>query len=124
MAFNKDKFISQATAQGMAESQAEFLADQMSLQDDRQSTLDNLEHKLRTELTGKINDLRGDMEARAMVTRTQMDDLTRDFARMEARVEGTLKSALGGLRRAHYASSAFNTLTTLSAVIILFWWLR
>ena len=31
MAFDKDKFISQATAGGMAESQAAFLADQMDL---------------------------------------------------------------------------------------------
>ena len=106
MPFDKDKFISQATAGGMAESQAAFLADQMSLQDDRQSALDNLEHKLRTELTGKINDLRGDMEARAMVTRTQMDGLTRDFGKIEARVEGALKTALGRLRRAHYTGSA------------------
>ena len=115
MAFSKDKFISQATAQGMAESQAEFLADQMDLR--------ALEERLRTEFTNSIHGLDSKIEDRATLARVQIDDLGRDFARMETRVEGTLKSALGGLRRAHYASSAFNTLTTLSAVTFLLWWL-
>ena len=124
MAFDKDKFISQATAGGMAESQAVFLADQIHLRDIGPEDLDALEDRLRTEFTNAIHVMDGKIEDRATLARVQIDDLARDFFRIEARVEGTLKSALGGLRRAHYASSAFNTLTTLSAIIILFWWLR
>lgn len=123
MAFSKDKFISQATAQGMAESQAEFLADQMDLRAVGPEDLRALEERLRTEFTNSIHGLDSKIEDRATLARVQIDDLGRDFARMETRVEGTLKSALGGLRRAHYASSAFNTLTTLSAVTFLLWWL-
>ena len=124
MAFDKDKFISQATAGGMAESQAAFLADQMDLRAVGPEDLLALEERLRTEFTNSIHVMDSKIEDRATLARVQIDDLARDFARMEARVEGTLKGALGGLRRAHYASSAFNTLTTLSAIIILFWWLR
>lgn len=124
MVFDKDKFISQATAGGMAESQAAFLADQMDLRAVAPEDLHALEERLRTEFTNSIHVMDGKVEERATLARVQIDDLARDFVRMEARVEGTLKSALGGLRRAHYAGSAFNTLTTLSAIIILFWWLR
>ena len=124
MAFDKDKFISQATAGGMAESQAAFLADQMDLRAVGPEDLHALEERLRAEFTNSIHVMDSKIEDRATLARVQIDDLARDFARMEARVEGTLKTALGGLRRAHYASSAFNTLTTLSAIIILLWWLR
>ena len=124
MALDKDKFISQATAGGMAESQAAFLADQMDLRAVGPEDLHALEERLRAEFTNSIHVMDSKIEDRATLARVQIDDLARDFARMEARVEGTLKTALGCLRRAHYASSAFNTLTTLSAIIILLWWLR
>ena len=124
MPFDKDKFISQATAGGMAESQAAFLADQMDLTSAGPADLTALEDRLRGEFSQSMHNLQGDMEERAMLARVQIDDLGRDFGRMEARVEGTVKSSFTSLRRAHYASSAFNTLTTLSAIIILFWWLR
>ena len=124
MAFDKDKFISQATAGGMAESQAAFLADQMDLRAVDPEDLHALEDRLRTEFSKSIHVMESKIEDRATLARVQIDDLGHDFARMEARVEGTLKTALGRLRRAHYASSAFNTLTTLSAIIILLWWLR
>jgi len=124
MPFDKDKFISQATAGGMAESQAAFLADQMDLRAVGPEDLRALEERLRTEFTNYIHLMDSKIEDRATLARVQIDDLGHDFARMEARVEGTLKTALGRLRRAHYASSAFNTLTTLSAIIILLWWLR
>lgn len=58
-----------------------------------------------------------------MLTRVQMDHLTRDFGKMEARVECSLRGSSVALQRALYASSAFNTLTTLSAVtFLLLWW--
>ena len=123
MAFDKDKFISQATAGGMAESQAIFLADQMDMRVVSPDDLLALESRLRTEFTNSIHVMEGKIEDRATLARVQIDDLGHDFARMEARVEGTLKSALRAFRRAHYASSALNTLTTLSAIIILLWWL-
>ena len=123
MAFDKDKFISQATAGGMAESQAAFLADQMDLRAVDPEDLHALEDRLRTEFSKSIHVMESKIEDRATLARVQIDDLGHDFARMEARVEGTLKTALGRLRRAHYASSAFNTLTTLSAVTVLLWWL-
>lgn len=122
MPFDRDKFISQATAGGMAETQAEFLADQMDLRVVGPEDLRALEERLRTEFTSSIHAMDGKIEERATLARVQIDDLTRDFARMEARVEGTLKNALGALRRTHYASSAFNTLTTLSVVTLLLWW--
>ena len=83
-----------------------------------------LEERLRAEFTNSIHVMDSKIEDRATLARVQIDDLARDFVRMEARVEGTVKSSFTSLRRAHYASSAFNTLTTLSAIIILFWWLR
>ena len=82
-----------------------------------------MEERLRGELTSTADALRGEAEARALVTRVQMDDLTKDFAKMEARVEGSLRSSFVALQRALYASSAFNTLTTLSAVTFLLLWL-
>ena len=124
MAFDKDKFISQATAGGMAESQAAFLADQMDLRAVAPEDLHALEDRLRTEFSKSIHVMESKIEDRATLARVQIDDLGHDFARMEARVEGTPKGALSGLRRAHYASSAFNTLTTLSAVTVLLWCLR
>ena len=124
MPFDKNEFITQATAGGMAESQAEFLANQMDLRAVDPEDLHALEDRLRTEFSKSIHVMESKIEDRATLARVQIDDLGHDFARMEARVEGTLKTALGRLRRAHYASSAFNTLTTLSAIIILLWWLR
>lgn len=123
MAFDKDKFINQATAGGMAEAQAEFLADQMDLRGVDPEDLRALEERLRTEFTNSIHALESNVEERATLARVQIDDLARDFARMEARVEGTLKGVLSGLRRAHYTSTALNTLTTLSAITVLLWWL-
>jgi hypothetical protein len=123
MPFDKDKFINQATAGGMAESQASFLADQMDLSSSGPADLTALEDRLRGEFDGSIHDVKKDMDERAMLARVQFDDLARDFARMEARVEGTVKSSFTSLRRAHYTSSAFNTLTTFSAVTVLLWWL-
>lgn len=123
MAFDKDKFISQATAGGMAESQAEFLADQMELRAVGPEDLRALEDRLRNEFTNSIHVLESDVIERATLARVQIDDLARDFIRMEARVEGQLKTSLSALRRALYASSAFNTLTTLSAVTFLLLWL-
>ena len=124
MPFDKNEFITQATAGGMAESQAEFLANQMDLRAVDPEDLHALEDRLRAEFSKSIHVMESKIEDRATLARVQIDDLGHDFARMEARVEGTLKGALSGLRRAHYASSAFNTLTTLSAVTVLLWWLR
>ena len=123
MPFDKDKFISQATAEGMAEAQAEFLADQMDIRGVGPEDLRALEERLRTEFTSAIHAMDGKIEEGATLARVQIDDLARDFTRMEARAEGTLKGALSGLRRAHYTSSALNTLTTLSVATLLLWWL-
>ena len=123
MPFDKDQFISQATAGGMAEKQAEFLADQIGMRAVGQADLVAIENRLRGELTNELDGLRSDMDTKSVLTRVQIDDLTAKFARMEARIEGTLKSSFVALRRAHYASSAFHTLTTLSVVILLLWWL-
>lgn len=124
MPFDKDEFITQATAGGMAESQAEFLANQMDLCAVDSEDLHALEDRLRTEFSKSIHVMESKIEDRATLARVQIDDLGHDFARMEARVEGSIRSGFGSLRRAHYTSSAFNTLTTLSAVTVLLWWLR
>ena len=123
MPFDKDKFISQATVGGMNESQATFLADQMGMQSLGQADLEGLERKLRSEFGILIGELRSEVEYGATLTRVQVDDLGKDFIRMEARVEGHLKTSFTSLQRTLYASSAFNTLTTLSAVTFLLLWL-
>lgn len=123
MTFDKDKFITRAIASGMAESQALFLAEQTNLEAVGPDDLKALEGRLRGEFTASINAMQGDIDESAMLARVQFDDLARDFARMEARVEGTVKSSFTSLRRAHYTSSAFNTLATFSAVTVLLWWL-
>ena len=123
MPFDKDKFISQATVGGMNESQATFLADQMGMQSLGQADLECLERKLRSEFGILIGELRSELEHGATLTRVQVDDLGKDFIRMEARVEGHLKTSFTSLQRTLYASSAFNTLTTLSAVTFLLLWL-
>lgn len=123
MPFDKDKFINQAKAEGMAESQAVFLAEQLNATSSDPADLLALEERLRGEFNSSIYALQTGFDERAMLARVQIDDLGRDFARMEARVEGTMKSSFGSLRRAHYTSSAFNTVTTLSAVtFLLLWW--
>ena len=108
----------------MAESQAELLFNHMDLRAVGPEDLQALETRLRAEFSKSIYALEGNVDERATLARVQLDDLGRDFARMEARVEGSMRSGFGSLRRAHYTSSAFNTLTTLSTVTVLLWWLR
>ena len=123
MPFDKDKFITQARAGGIEENQAEFLAEQMDAKTVQPEDLQALENRLRSQLTDTADALRDEAEARAVLARVQMDDLTKDFSKMEARVEGSLRNSFVALQRALYASSAFNTLTTLSAVTFLLLWL-
>lgn len=123
MGFDKDKFISRARAEGMEEHQAAFLAEQMDISSVNPNDLSALENKLRDEFNASIHDLRSEIDQRATLARVQVDDLKADFSKMEARVEGNLKTGLLALQRALLTSSAFNALTTLSAVTFLaFWW--
>lgn len=123
MGFDKDKYISWARAEGMEEHQAAFLAEQMDISSVNPNDLSALENKLRDEFNASIHDLRSEIDQRAMLARVQVDDLKADFSQMEARVEGNLKTGLLALQRALLTSSAFNALTTLSAVTFLaFWW--
>ena len=123
MGFDKDKFISRARAEGMEEHQAALLAEQMDISSVNPNDLSALENKLRDEFNASIYDLRSEIDQRATLARVQVDDLKADFSKMEARVEGNLKTGLLALQRALLTSSAFSALTTLSAVTFLaFWW--
>ena len=81
MPFDKDKFITQARAGGIEENQAEFLAEQMDAKTVQPEDLQALENRLRSQLTDTADALRDEAEARAVLARVQMDDLTKDFSK-------------------------------------------
>ncbi len=123
MTFDKKKFIIGAKQTGMAEMQAMFLAEQIELRGSSVEDLDALEDKLRNEFNASIFTLREDADTRATLARVQLDDLGKDFLRMEARVEGSLKSNKTDVTRAIYANSALHSLTIIIVMgVFIYWW--
>lgn len=123
MTFDKKKFILGATQTGMAEMQVNFLAEQFRLSYAAADDLLGLEHKLRDEFNASIFALGEDAEARAILARVQLDDLSKDFLRMEARVEGSLRIGKNDVTRAIYANSALHSLAIITVMgVYIYWW--
>ena len=127
MPFDKGKFVSEFTASGMEEAQAELLAESqanMLGQLPSKQDLVNLETgfkaeqaDLRREFDGKINNatdtLRREVNDQTQKTRLLIDDVHSDIRKTEARLHGALKAGFA------VVNSKFNVLAISYTIVIL-----
>jgi hypothetical protein len=119
MPFDKGKFISDFADSGMAEAQAELLAESQADMFNHMLSRQDLEG-LRREMGERIDDsnisIRREMREESRKTRLVVDDVHGEVRRSEARLEGSLKAGFAGVNHRFNVLALSNT-TVILAVI-------
>jgi hypothetical protein len=138
MPFDKGKFVSDFTASGMEEAQAELLAKNQadmlgelaSKQDiaDLQNGFQADQTDLRQEFDDKISEasdaMRREVNEQVQKTRLLIDDVQCDARKTEARLEGVLKQGFAAVNHRFNVLAASNTAVIVMVMVFMYLLMR
>lgn len=128
MPFDKDKFVSDFTASGMEEAQAELLAtkqaglvsqlpskqDLAALRSSFEAEQAGLRREIDTKIVEAASAVRREVSEQIQKTRLLIDDVQTDIRKSEARLEGLMKSGFTAM------DYRFNVLAVSNMLVIVF----